>query len=791
MSEAPSLLSSAPKAAGGEAHENRLPAQARKAARWLPALSVTVLAVGVVLHFGVSVKDVAIFAAYVGLLIALPGVLVLRAVYSGSRTLAEEIALGVALGYTIEIFAYIGARAAGMPRLVVIWPITTYVLFLAVPRLRRHWNSRRSRTTAPLWYSWSLALAFAYPVVWGAVSYLRQTVLTWPGLANSEADVFYHLALIGELKHHMPPTVPMVAGESLFYHWFVYAHLAATSWVTGLEPLVLLARLAVLPMLAAFVILIGMTARRVLGLWAGASLAVAAAMLAAIPNLYLGSNLSFSGKGIPDLAWTSPTQAFGALLFAAAVLVLIDIRRHRGNAAARESLLLGVLLLGVMGAKATYLPMLIVGLLGIASVEIVRRRRLTRPTITTLTLAAGCFLYAQFVLFGGVRQAMVVTPLYFIGTTWRELTGSSGSGGPSPGLFVALAMVWVPVWLLSWSGVLGLLTRPRSLLRAPVTLVLGIGAAGLGGALLLGQSGGSQFFFLCGACPYLAIVAAYGIIAVARRARLTRPAVIAALCAGLAAAYVIPVLCRVRVPLAPGQPDDLLIRPYVVLLVVMVLVTAALIAVWGRLRAAAMTIVVFSAVGLLADAHAYVLASPHLLGGIGPAGPNPAAQPVAVPQGAMDAGRWLRAHSSPDDLVATNEHCLPGQGDRCDSRHFWVSGLSERRMLVEGWAFTSTNQDRWRPGRQFVEYFPFWDGSRLEANDAAFSAPSAASMRFLAERYGVRWLFADERLTGPGSRIGEFATPRFHSGDYTVYELRTAPDHGRDGETGPDGARVS
>ncbi|MEV0968125.1 hypothetical protein [Microtetraspora glauca] len=770
MGEAPSLLSPAPEAGSGEAYANRLPAHVRKAARWLPALSMTVLVVGVVLHFGVSVKDVAVFAVYVGLLIALPGVLVLRAVYSGSRTLAEEIALGVAVGYTIETFAYIGARAAGMPRLVVIWPITTYVLFLAVPRLRRHWNSRRSRTTAPLWYSWSLALAFAYLVVWGAASYLRKTALTWPELGSSEADVFYHLALIGELKHHMPPTVPMVAGEPLLYHWFVYAHFAATSWVTGLEPLVLLARLAVLPMLAALVVLIGMTARRVLGLWGGASLAVAGAMLAAIPSLYIGSNPSFTRKGIPDLAWTSPTQAFGALLFAAAVLVLIDIRRHRGNAAAREWPLLGVLLLGVMGAKASYLPMLIVGLLGIALVEIVRWRRLSRPTITMLTLATGCFLYAQSVLFGNARQAVVVAPLYSIRTAWEEITRSGVSTGPSPGLFVALAMVWVPIWLLSWSGVLGLLTRPHSLLRAPVTLMLGIGAVGLGAALLFGQSGGSQFFFLCGATPYLAIMAVYGIIAVARRAELARRAMIAAFCAGLAAAYAIPALCGVRVPLASWQPDDLLVRPYAVLLVVMALVAAALIVVWGRLRATAMTVIIFSTVGLLAHGHAYVLASPHLLGGIGSGGSNPAVPPLTIPQGALDAGRWLRAHSNPDDLVATNEHCLPEEGARCDSRHFWVSALSERRMLVEGWAFTSTNQDRWRPGENVVN-LPFWDGSRIKANDAAFSRPSAASMRLLAERYGVRWLVVDERLTGPGSRIGEFATPRFRSGDYAVYQV--------------------
>ena len=34
----------------------------------------------------------------------------------------------------------------------------------------------------------------------------------------------------------MPPQVPWVAGEPLQYHWYGYLHLAATSWVTGIEP---------------------------------------------------------------------------------------------------------------------------------------------------------------------------------------------------------------------------------------------------------------------------------------------------------------------------------------------------------------------------------------------------------------------------------------------------------------------------------------------------------------------------------------------------------------------------
>jgi hypothetical protein len=75
-------------------------------------------------------------------------------------------------------------------------------------------------------------------------------------------------------------------------------------------------------------------------------------------------------------------------------------------------------------------------------------------------------------------------------------------------------------------------------------------------------------------------------------------------------------------------------------------------------------------------------------------------------------------------------------------------------------------------------YLPFWDRERLRANEAVFAAPSARAARSLRDRYGVRWLFVDERLTVPGARIGDVAAPRFRSGDFTVYEI-AGPAAGR------------
>ncbi|MFC7649832.1 hypothetical protein ACFQX6_62985 [Streptosporangium lutulentum] len=184
----------------------------------------------------------------------------------------------------------------------------------------------------------------------------------------------FHLALIGEVKHHMPPMVPMVSGEPLLYHWFVYAHFAASSWITGIEPLILLFRLGMLPMLAALLILLAMIAQRVTGSRPAALLATTGTISVGAASLYLGTSGLFTWGGIPDASWTSPTQAFGALLFAPVVLLLVDLLEGRGRGAGRW-LLLGIFLVAVMGAKAIYLPLLGAGLLAVVTVEAIRRRR--------------------------------------------------------------------------------------------------------------------------------------------------------------------------------------------------------------------------------------------------------------------------------------------------------------------------------------------------------------------------------------------------------------------------------
>ncbi|MGC5010269.1 hypothetical protein ACLQ2R_05850 [Streptosporangium sp. DT93] len=725
---------------------------------------------------GVPVADLAVFCLYAALGVALPGLLLVRALYRGARALAlaEELALGLALGYAVEVPAYIAARAAGAPLLVLLWPLGTCAAFAAVPRLRGHFRGA-ARTREPAWYAWFLALLVVHVTAWSAFTFFRTTALTWPAAGTSLFDIPYHLALIGELRHHMPPTVPVVAGEPLLYHWFVYAHLAAASWVTGLEPLVLLFRLGMFPMLVAFTVLVGAIGHRVTGSRAGSALAVAGTVFVAVPSLYANANGLFTWTGVQHSAWESPTQTFGALLFASVVLLLVDVleRRRRRHGAGRW-VLAAVLLAGVAGAKATYLPMLLAGLTALAVVEAVRRRRPPWAVLGALAMTAACLLYAQTVLFGGTRQAMTLDPLSLMRRTWGELTGLGEHAQPSPASLAGITLLYAACWAVTWCGIAGLLGRPRALARPGVVLVLGVGAAGIGATALLGGPALNQGYFLQGAYPCLAVAAAHGFLVVVRGTGVSRWALAGAAAAGVALAHLVRVLSDVRVPLEAGRDEDLLYRPFAAVAVVVAAAVVLLVATGRRPRDAALLIALVTAVGPLSAWHARALSIAY---GGGENAVYRVSRPVAgeVPAGMLAAGRWLRDHSRPDELVATNAHCVWRAGTPCDSRHFWISALTERRVLVEGWAYTARNLDRWRPGAS-VTGIPFWDTGRLSLNETVFTAPSAEAVRRLRERHGVRWLFVEEGGEGLSPRIGEFATPSFRSAGCAVYRLPDDPD---------------
>lgn len=750
-----------------------------------PRAGVLLLGVPVVwlLHrYGAGWGDLALFGAYVVALVAVPGLLLWRLVRRGGRSLAEDVGPGLAFGYVLEVLAYLAARAAGQPRLVVLAPVAVLVLFAVVRPLRRYWRMEPGAERAPLAWIWANAALGAGLLAWAAVYFMRTRGVDY---SFNDADLPFQLALIGELRHHLPPEVPWLRGEALNYHWFSYADLAATSWTTGIAPATLLLRLFFVPLLAVTPFAVASLARQVTGRWWPGPLAALLTFAGVAPYPYgwpMPETYTANGLGPVDDAavlrfglFSSPTQTFAALVAIVLVMLMIDLLRGDGSRRTLAGLAAAVAV--ICGAKATYLPIVVCGLLLVAGLAVLTDRRRLRPALLGLALAVPGMLFAQFVLFGGESQGMVLDPLG--GLSRYGLAAATGLGtftfGQMPATgrtLVVITAVTLLSWLVMWGGAAGLAARRRW--RDPaVQLLAGMGVAGIAAVLLLNQSGVSQTWFLVAARPYLAVAAVAGLAALTRR-KTPRWLLPVAVVAGLALAWAVPGLGPAVAPTVggDGRREVFLQIAYALLrLLIPVLVVAIACRRVTALRDSALAVGVAMLAGISIFPSTTVVGDHVRAAADARFEPQPQLAPL-WPVGTREAAAWLRSHSDPDDLVATNAHCRRKLGKGCDNLHFWFAAFAERRFLLEGWGYTSTaNRIQSETGMR-GNLVPYWDEALLAENDAAFHQPGAATVDRLRTGRQVRWLFVD--LRDPALRpdqLARYATPRFRSGSVEIYQL--------------------
>jgi hypothetical protein len=752
---------------------------------WAPLVLLGIPTLYAVHHYGASARDLVLFGAYVVCLVAVPGVLLWRAARQRARSLAEDFGPGLALGYVLEVLAYFAARSLGQPRAVVFAPIAVLVLFLAVRPLRRYWRAAADAERAPIGWIWANAVIAASVLIWAALYFLRTRGVDY---AFNDGDLSFQLALIGEVRHHIPPQVPWVRGEALSYHWFAYADIAATSWVTGVAPSTLLMGLFFVPLLGALPFAVSALARQVTGRWWPGPVAALLTLAGVAPYPYgwpVPTMYQLNGLGpVDDGAvlrfglFASPTQTFAALLGIGLVMVLVDLLRS-ANTGRRDHLLLAAFVAVICGSKATYLPIILCGLLLVLAVTLIIDRRWHRPALGALAVVLPGLLFAQFVLFRGEAQGMVIEPL--AGLSRYSLGGGTGLGGfmygsvPTTGAaLVAITAITLLAWVMTWGGASAVLTAAGR--RDPAHLLTGgIGLAAFGAVLLMNHYGFSQTWFLVAARPYLAVAAVAGLAVLVggrRTAGAGRWLVVAALL-GIGAAWVLPVLGRDTAPTVESEGRrqvliDIAV-PHVVLVAAVLAVAVTAWLIWGRGRAAAVAVAMMMGISLYPSG---VVVADHVRAAVA-AGFAP--EPVTGPQwpvGTRRAAAWLRGHSDPDDLVATNAHCRRTKAVACDNLHFWFAAFSERRFLVEGWGYTPTaNRLQTETGMR-GNAIPYWDADRLAANDAAFHRPGAGTVGLLRDEYQVRWLFVD--LTDKAVRadlLARYATLRYRSGKVAVYRL--------------------
>lgn len=735
--------------------------------RWLPFAFTVASAVVILLISGTSIFDIARYAAYAVFAVALPGTLVYRSLRRTPHTFVEDVAMGVAIGLTLELAAWAAFSVLHLQAWLVLWPAAIIIPFAAIPGLRPHWRVRGYAPT-PLGWSWSVAATVMFWTIYlWSVFLARNPILPTSEGTRQYLDLAYQLSLAGEAKHHFPPNVPQVAGEPLYYHWFGYAHMATTSLIGHIDLTAVSLRFAVPGLCAAAIVLTAVVGWRVSGRpYVGA---VAAVLFWVIGEFNFTHPVTMPfGTQATFVVWHGMSMTYSWVLLIALIAPLADVVGRAAGSTVRSIgpgayVLSALLLFASSGAKASSLPVVLSALALTGAVMLVVRRRLPWPVLVVGAIAAAAQAFATAVLFHFQTYGVSITPLsnlrpYWVATQerpeWKQWA-----------VELAVLAAFALSLQLRAAGILPLVWLRRGRLEPVQWLLFGGALAGVAIYLML-YNVSAQYFARSG-FPFAVLLSAWGYVLVFDRARLSRRWKLALGAATLAFAAALVVI---QLLFAEAQPQGRHYSPLVPIWKWAVMLTAVgLLAalawrpaarLWPALRGRGPVVgltfvLVAGAPGLIMDEYKS-WQSPN--GG--------AYMNIALPRSRVDAARWLRDHSKPDDVVATNVHCLnnPATDNDCDARVFWLSAYSERSVLTEGWFFAPRMVTSGSP--------KFWDPQRLRRNDEAFTAPTADLLNELRRRYGVRWLVVDRRVARESGALATLAQRRFDNGRLAVYELR-------------------
>ncbi|MFI6153377.1 hypothetical protein ACIBCA_11850 [Kitasatospora sp. NPDC051170] len=778
---------------------------AARLARFLPALAAYGLLVALLLASHTSAGDIARYTFYAAWGVLLPGTLVFRALRRRPHTLIEDLAFGAVVGLVLELVAWAVLVGLGLQSVATAWPLAVVVPFAAVPRLRRHWFPRGHRRTSTGW-NWSVA-----GVVGGTSAYLYAVALSRnPILPDAEStrqyiDLPYLLSLAGNAKHNVPLTFPQAAGEPLHYHWFTFVHMAMTDMVGHIDLPVVQMRLMVPALVALAMVITAVVGHRLSGrAWVGPVAALLVFAVGEFNAVYPLNTQSwpFGAPLVPLMAWTSLSLTYSQPLLMALIGVVADALRRDGGGSDDSDgpddsddpdgsdgsddeavprlgrggyVLVAMFALASSAAKASLLPVTLAGLAFAGLMVLLATRRIPWTIVRLGAIVGGAQLFATAVLFRFESYGLEVLPFGNIERYWADPQNSRGAAVQA----VVVAATLVAFLLnhqLRLVGMLPLMWRRRLRLE-PVQWFL-LGGAVAGPAAYLVVNGFNASYFTLAGLPFGVLLSAWGYCEVFERAALPARGK-AALAAGTLVfvgllTYGVYEYSGDWARFALDAIGDSAGTESYTLLVPLLAAAAALAGValvggllwWAAGRALP---ALRRRGGLVLLTAALVAGAPSLLLDVQQARQVTWDGAWPMPASQVEAARWVRAHSRPSDILVTNDHYRSnaeyGAAGEAgwNPLSFWLSGYSERSVLVEGWAYS--------PRLMSQKTAVFWDQPLLKLNDDAIFRPTADILRELRDRYHVRYLVADRKPTPESPLLKTLATPVFDNGRMAVYEL--------------------
>jgi len=735
---------------------------------WVP-LALTTMATTATLWFqGVSVGEIVRFGTYCTLGLVLPGLVLWRLLVSraGGNLVADAV-FGTSLALAVELVVYFSCAHLGRPEVAWLWPVLPIAGSLV--RGVRPWVWRRAERQ-PVWWSWAVAGLLMLSVAVMARLIWASAALTSVGLRKPYVDIPYHLSLVAGLSRRVSTDLPFVEGEPLYYHWFTHAHLAAERHATGIEPIVLISRLDMLLLVGIVLLGAAAVAQRVSR--------SALAGLVATGVLTLGSSAllwpQFEPLFLTTLLYLSPTTPFACAILVGCIAISVELLDTDVGTPRTAWVTAIILLAASSGAKGPALPVLLAGWVSVILMALLLRRRVHWPAIGLALIGLSYLLLAKKLVYGDSAQGIGLLPFGLGSRLARSQGLPSEATGGSLGLRATVGSLYVLIRISCLIAVLGLFTRKNW--RVPQAhFLVGSIVGGVGATLLLDSSTRNQVYFLLVTPVFVAAVTGWGFAELLQRVASPIGARVAV---GFLAVGVATSLVLLNTPPEAFERDegvtlvDLLTQPLVVLGLLLVLATALLVVARSRGRP-------WNGTASLACASLVIglglSGGPLRAGDISLFSPkDEAAATATVPVigvGGISAARWLRAHSSPDAVVATNSHCLAPLPRRCDHRAFWIAGYSERQILLEGWSYATRAWELAEKEGVSEPLLPFWHPGRQRENDQAFLAPTRARLQRLHDRHGVDWLFVDKRFPVRLRALEKFADLRLDERSYAIFRI--------------------
>jgi hypothetical protein len=242
--------------------------------------------------------------------------------------------------------------------------------------------------------------------------------------------------------------------------------------------------------------------------------------------------------------------------------------------------------------------------------------------------------------------------------------------------------------------------------------------AGIGGALLLETWGDSQLFLLYSVIPFIGILLAS--VAFYKETELKTDKIFL-IALGLLGQPVLFALFSSFVPRAQVLRTFALwsLATGFVFLVTVVIAKINQKSVIAYLLIVSLSIGMFSGLTKF-DQKAYALPE----------------HPYSISVGTYEIANYLRKESNKNDLIATNRHCAGlEENQTCTARQFVLSALSERRVFLEGWSYTTC------PLAEPI-LNKYWKDDSWRVNQDFFITPNTENFEVL-RKSGVDWFVVD------------------------------------------------